>query len=234
MDRVVIPKVNVLSEYFVLLRPYNQDDEWGLTSIPEFDSKYYEAYALCFERAPKTHAKHYHLIIRTKETKDNLRAYLKKCTMNMMLISFKKEHVQSFVRSVAYTMKNGDWRYNGLDVNEFLMAKKVSFEKPKKAIELKRDIYRDCIEHKITFEEAIRRYCSLPTQHFQMFQAQSWALKLRMELDGKFKKTVVERVMEYVGSFLEYEKACEYYSEEVRNRKYGTTEDTETDDLDVE
>lgn len=83
-----------------------------------------ETYCVSFEQASRDH---YHAYVRTTRSPENLRYNLKRFLNAQIYISGKQ--VIDKVRTIAYTIKDGSFIHNNIDINTMLMAQAVSHPK---------------------------------------------------------------------------------------------------------
>lgn len=112
----------MIHEYFVRLTPNGEllfDD-----LIDTLDNLDIQKYFVCHERASRPH---YHLCIWTSRSSENLRWNLKQLLDCSIYISGKE--IQDKVRAIAYCMKDGNYREKNIDINDWLLAKQLTFKK---------------------------------------------------------------------------------------------------------
>lgn len=111
-----------MNEYFIRITPYGQSE---LNAIDEI-VRSFNPVSYCLSREIATRV-HYHLYFKTDYTKERLRYQLKSKLNAQIYISGKD--VQDKIKTIAYTIKDGDYTHMGLDVSTFLMAQSISFQK---------------------------------------------------------------------------------------------------------
>jgi len=111
-----------MNEYFIRITPYDTSDLSDIRTV--FEDIGLDTYVLSRESASRVH---YHSYIRTRFTAERLRYQLKSRIGGQIYISGKS--VEDKIRAIAYTIKDGDYVYGNIDVNELLMA--IQQSKPK-------------------------------------------------------------------------------------------------------
>lgn len=108
--------------YFLRCTPRQ---EVSLETFKSLVTRFTSSYIISREEASSVH---YHIaIFKVQLGPELLRYHCKQSIPGQWYISGKD--VQSQIKAVAYCMKDGNYIYNGLDVNTILMAKSIS--KPK-------------------------------------------------------------------------------------------------------
>lgn len=108
--------------YFLRITPDNQ--ELTLKDIEQLIKSFNGRYIISVEEATK---RHYHIVLYAKITAETLRARIKKNLLCQVYISGKE--IQDKVKAIAYTIKDGNYVFNGLDAFDLMKAKQVSHQK---------------------------------------------------------------------------------------------------------
>lgn len=111
-----------MTEYFIRLTPTSScslDDAETLLREINVD-----IYVVSYEEASRPH---FHAYIKSSYSPERLRYRLKSHFTGQVYISGKE--VIDKVKAIAYTIKDGKYRYSNIDVNTLLMAESIS--KPK-------------------------------------------------------------------------------------------------------
>jgi len=116
--------------YFVRITPYNSISFEDIIEV--LHSIDIQKYCISYEEASRPH---YHLCLWSPRSVENLRWNLKQAINGQVYISGKE--IQDKVKAIAYTIKDGNYRQNGIDIHTFLMANQIKHKKVKFDDELK-------------------------------------------------------------------------------------------------
>lgn len=111
-----------MPELFIRLTPYGPSELCRVDEIVRNLNP--TSYCLSQEEATR---RHYHLYFNGDYTIERIRYRLKSQIDAQVYISGKD--VQDKIRTIAYTIKDGNYTHHNLDVNTFLMAQQVTFKK---------------------------------------------------------------------------------------------------------
>lgn len=133
-----------MNEYFIRLTPgvgfsFSLDDAETLLQTASITS-----YVVSYEEASRPH---FHAYIKSAYSPERLRYRLKSLFTGQVYISGKE--VVDKVQTIAYTIKDGNYRHKDLDVNTLLMAQQRSFPKFKFDDELKKILDSDLTDEKL-------------------------------------------------------------------------------------
>lgn len=114
-----------MPEYFIRLTPHDpaitlEDIEVILHAVGA------TSYVVSLETQPR---QHFHAYLETSRSPENLRYQLKSHLNGQVYISGKD--VMDKVRTIAYTIKDGNYKYFNLDMATFMMAKATTHKKRK-------------------------------------------------------------------------------------------------------
>lgn len=115
-----------MTSFFLRYTPHETDADLDIIR-QVLDQLEPTKYVVAREKA--TH-EHYHIAIwGVKRTPESLRAFLKLKLIGKWYISGKE--IEDKVKAIAYCIKDGDYTYHNLDVNEYLQANSISKKKVK-------------------------------------------------------------------------------------------------------
>lgn len=138
---------------------------------------------------------HYHLVLWTAFSREKLRAQLKKLFNGFKEISLKQDRVNSPVRAVAYTIKEGNYRLNLLTLQELTEAKKVSFEKPKSLTQIYGFIKEEYFNDQITFKETVTRVIEVERTSLNLHTIECMLTEWKKQKDSNYKNSLVRTLL---------------------------------------
>lgn len=112
--------------YFLRITPYKPLSFEDI--IVEIEKLNIDKYIIAYEEASRPH---YHLCLFSERGVENLRYRLKQCIEGQIYLSGKD--IEKKVNSIAYCMKDGNFRQKNLDWFEFCQAKQMA--KPKESFD---------------------------------------------------------------------------------------------------
>lgn len=178
-----------MPEYFIRITPYDRvslDDVENLFKILKV-----ERYVVSYEEASRPH---YHAFLETSYTAERMRYQIKAHLNGQIYISGKE--VQHKVKAIAYTIKDGNFRMKNIDVNEYLMAKSITHQKPNFDKELKEITDKEWTEdqkRQLT-EEVLELYVKFNRKiYIQHIQA---IVRTSLSKDKKYRFRLVEKILE--------------------------------------
>lgn len=178
-----------MPELFIRITPYDavtfEDIEQLLSYLK------IERYVVSYEEASRPH---YHIYVETKLSVERLRYQIKSKLNCQVYISGKE--VQSKVKTIAYTIKDGNFRMKNIDVNEYLMAQRVSHAKPNFDKELKDILSKEwtCSEQRVLTTQVIDLYIKFNRKiYIQHIQS---VVRTALSRDKNYKNRLIDRVLE--------------------------------------
>lgn len=184
-------------EYFVVLSP-NTNSNHSLQHYKTLLDNYkdVQSYCLSFEVSDDGH-QHYHLYIKATAKQETLR---NRFARNFNATArFSSKDIQSRVRTIAYTIKDGNYVQKNLNVADFLMACQVTHPKPKKFEVQMRDNDEEYIAGNISKEDYIDNILKIYVNCRRKTYIQhitSHAITVHMEASSDYRKQVRDKILQ--------------------------------------
>lgn len=183
-----------MTSFFLRYTPHQTDH--SLLSIQSVINQL-EPTKFVVAREKATH-EHYHIALwGVKRSPESLRAFLKLKLIGKWYISGKE--IEDKVKAIAYCIKDGDYIYNNLDVNEFLQANSISKRKVKYDDLLataEKDYSGDDKKFVAALIDAhVRTNRKVYLPHIK---AQLLLTKLKFDKYGTYKEYLVDKIMDSI------------------------------------
>lgn len=178
---------------------FTPDDtaKFTLDSVFSYFSDYTDKLVVSYETDAKR--PHYHFVLFGIEvTTETLRARIKRDFSGQVYLSGKD--VQDKVKTIAYTIKDGFYKHNGLDINTFLMASVIS--KPKvKFDSLIKEVQERYITGIMTDRELVSHLLDIHIRtdrkiYLHHIKAQALLIKLKKESNKDKRELLIERILD--------------------------------------
>lgn len=176
----------------------DKPDEHSLDTLIEFLKNYSNKYVVSYETDAKR--PHYHFAIFNVETSTELlRTHFKsKYKPGQLYLSGK--NIIDKIKTIAYTIKDGLFKSNGLDVNDFLMASVIA--RPKvKYDNLMKDIEDEYLKGSLNDKQLVSKILDAYLQtnkkiYIQHIKASALLIKLKKESNKSKRDLLIERIIE--------------------------------------
>lgn len=181
-----------MSNYFIRLTP---DEPSNLKFVSSIFHDLANKYVVSCEQDPR---EHYHIAVwGVNRSSDNLRAYIKTKIKCQLYISGKE--IINKLNTIAYTIKDGNYTYHNLNVDELLLS--VSMAKPKIKFDAeleKIDKAYDGDDKKYlaqVFDLHVRTNKKVYMQHIK---AQLLLTKLKYDKYGTYRDYLIEKIIDNI------------------------------------
>lgn len=174
-------------EYFIRLTPYKATTFEDIIDV--FSAIDIDTYVISYEEASRNH---YHAYIISSYSPERLRYQLKSKLSSQVYISGTQ--VLDKVKTIAYTIKDGNYKHKNIDVNTLLMAESVSKPKFNFDDELKKILDKDITPDKLV-DEIIDLYVQskrkIYIQHIQAI-VRNW----KAQKDSSYRKELKNKILD--------------------------------------
>lgn len=181
-----------MSSYFIRLTP---EQSTTLREVSSIFEEIANKFVVSCEQDPR---EHYHIAVwGVNRSSDNLRAYIKAHIPCQVYISGKE--ITNKLNTIAYTIKDGNYVFKNLNVDELLLS--VSMSKPKIKFETeleKIDKAYDGDDKKYlaqVFDLHVRTNKKVYMQHIK---SQLLLTKLKYDKYGTYKNYLIEKIIDNI------------------------------------
>lgn len=180
---------------FARFTPDNPDIH-SLDSIEDFIKNYTDTYVFSYEI--EASRPHYHLALFDVSISTELfRNHLKKLE-GQVYISGKD--IADKVKTIAYTIKDGLYRYCNLDVNDYLMANSIKKKKIKyddRLKEIEQSYLRGLIDDKALVTQIVEAHIQSNKKiYIQHIKAQLSLIKLKNTKNQTYREILINKILE--------------------------------------
>lgn len=174
-------------QYFARFTP--SKEAVSLDDIVPILEELSNSYVVSYEEASRPH---FHFYMESDFSPERLRYRLKSRLTGQIYISGKD--VEDKVRTIAYTIKDGNYRLKNIDVNTFLMAKQQSHPKETFDKEIK-ELYEGTYETEDLVDKIVDLYIKY-NRKIYIQHIQSLVRTIQARNNERYRKSLVRRIYE--------------------------------------
>lgn len=179
--------------YFIRITP--DDANMTLYDMKDFLDLTLECqqYVVSREEASRVH---FHVLLYVPLSAERLRYRIKSCIEGQVYISGKD--IQDKVRCIAYTMKDGLYKFKGIDVAEYLRAKQISHKKKKfdDCLRIIEQNYSRSHADEALIDELIQLHCDFKRRIYR-HHLKALFESVKIEFDEGYRERVKKEILGY-------------------------------------